>query len=83
MRVVQAQPLRMGQDRRAARRIGSQAGCFTRDPPGRRQAQEANLGRIDQAGIEEAEAGGTVAVGDATIDGRQIVSVDVLGRNGV
>src|SRR5436309_5474492 len=33
--------------------------------------------------IEEAEAGGTVAVGDATIDGRQIVSVDVLGRNGV
>jgi hypothetical protein len=31
--------------------------------------------------IEEAEAGGTVAVGDATIDGRQIVSVDVLGRN--
>ena len=33
--------------------------------------------------IDEAEAGGTVAVGDATIDGRQIVSVDVLGRNGV
>ena len=33
--------------------------------------------------IEEAEAGGTVAVGDATIDGRQIVSVDVLGRNNV
>jgi Type II secretion system (T2SS), protein E, N-terminal domain len=33
--------------------------------------------------IGEAEAGGTVAVGDATIDGRQIVSVDVLGRNGV
>ena len=33
--------------------------------------------------IEEAEAGGTVAVGDATIDGRQIVSVDVLGRNSV
>jgi hypothetical protein len=32
--------------------------------------------------IKEAEAGGTVAVGDATIDGRQIVSVDVLGRNG-
>ena len=32
--------------------------------------------------IDEAEAGGTVAVGDATIDGRQIVSVDVLGRNG-
>src|SRR5689334_7458043 len=31
--------------------------------------------------IDEAEAGGTVAVGDATIDGRQIVSVDVLGRN--
>jgi hypothetical protein len=27
---------------------------------------------------EEAEAGGTVAVGDATIDGRQIVSIDVL-----
>jgi Type II secretion system (T2SS), protein E, N-terminal domain len=32
--------------------------------------------------IDEAEAGSTVAVGDATIDGRQIVSVDVLGRNG-
>jgi Type II secretion system (T2SS), protein E, N-terminal domain len=32
--------------------------------------------------IDEAEAGGTVAVGDATIDGRQVVSVDVLGRNG-
>jgi MshEN domain len=32
--------------------------------------------------IDEADAGGTVAVGDATIDGRQVVSVDVLGRNG-
>src|SRR5439155_11297157 len=32
--------------------------------------------------IGEAEAGGTVAIGDATIDGRQIVSVDVLGRSG-
>jgi type II secretion system (T2SS) protein E len=31
--------------------------------------------------IDEAEAGGTVAVGEATIDGRQVVSVDVLGRN--
>jgi hypothetical protein len=31
--------------------------------------------------IDEAEAGGTVAVGDATIDGRQVVSVDVLGLN--
>jgi hypothetical protein len=31
--------------------------------------------------IDEVEAGGTVAVGDATIDGRQVVSVDVLGRN--
>ena len=31
--------------------------------------------------IDEAEAGGTVAVGDATIDGRQVVSVDVLGRH--
>jgi type II secretion system (T2SS) protein E len=31
--------------------------------------------------IDEAEAGGTVAVGDATIDGRQVASVDVLGRN--
>jgi hypothetical protein len=29
---------------------------------------------------EEAEAGGTVAVGDATIDGRQIASVDVFRR---
>ena len=32
--------------------------------------------------IDEAEAGGTVAVGDATIDGRQVMSVDVLGLNG-
>jgi hypothetical protein len=31
--------------------------------------------------IDEAEAGGTVAIGDATIDGRQVVSVDVLGRS--
>jgi len=31
--------------------------------------------------IAEAEAGGTVGIGDATIDGRQVVSVDVLGRN--
>jgi hypothetical protein len=31
--------------------------------------------------IDEAEAGGSIAVGDATIDGRQVVSVDVLGRN--
>ena len=31
--------------------------------------------------IGEAEAGGSVAIGDATIDGRQVVSVDVLGRN--
>jgi hypothetical protein len=32
--------------------------------------------------IDEAEAGGSVAVGDATIDGRRVVSVDVLGRSG-
>ena len=32
--------------------------------------------------IDESEAGGMVAIGDATIDGRQVVSVDVLGRNG-
>lgn len=31
--------------------------------------------------IDEAEAGGRVTIGDATIDGRQVVSVDVLGRN--
>ena len=31
--------------------------------------------------IDEAEAGGSVAIGDATIDGRQVVSVDVRGRN--
>jgi hypothetical protein len=30
---------------------------------------------------EEAQAGGTVAVGDATIDGRQIVSIDVIRRS--
>jgi hypothetical protein len=38
--------------------------------------------RIGMLVIDEAEAGGTVAIGDATIDGRQVVSVDVLGRNG-
>jgi hypothetical protein len=32
--------------------------------------------------IDEAEAGGSVTVGDDTIDGREVVSVDVLGRNG-
>jgi Type II secretion system (T2SS), protein E, N-terminal domain len=31
--------------------------------------------------IEEAEAGGTIAVGDATVDGRHVVAVDVLRRN--
>jgi hypothetical protein len=31
--------------------------------------------------IDEAEAGETVTVGDATIDGREVVSVDVLGRS--
>lgn len=31
--------------------------------------------------IGEAEAGGSVAIGDATIDGRLIVAVDVLGRS--
>lgn len=31
--------------------------------------------------IDQAEAGTSIAVGDTTIDGRQIVSVDVLGRN--
>jgi Type II secretion system (T2SS), protein E, N-terminal domain len=30
---------------------------------------------------EEAEAGGTVAVGDATIDGRQVASIDILRRD--
>jgi Type II secretion system (T2SS), protein E, N-terminal domain len=30
---------------------------------------------------EEAEAGGTVAIGDATIDGRQVVAIDVLRRD--
>jgi hypothetical protein len=29
---------------------------------------------------EEAEAGGTVAIGDATIDGRQVASIDILRR---
>jgi hypothetical protein len=32
--------------------------------------------------IDEAEAGGSIAIGNATIDGRQVMSVDVLGRNG-
>jgi hypothetical protein len=31
--------------------------------------------------IDEAEAGGTVTIGDVTIDGREVVSVDVLGRS--
>lgn len=31
--------------------------------------------------IAEAEAGGSIAIGDAAIDGRQVVAVDVLGRN--
>src|SRR6266498_2204420 len=31
--------------------------------------------------IDEAEAGGSVAIGDATIDGRRVASVDVLGRS--
>ena len=30
---------------------------------------------------EEAEAGGTVAVGDATIDGRHVTSIDILRRD--
>jgi Type II secretion system (T2SS), protein E, N-terminal domain len=38
--------------------------------------------KIGMRVIDEAEAGGTVAIGDATIDGRQVVSVDVLGRSG-
>src|SRR2546421_5775073 len=32
--------------------------------------------------IDEAEAGGSVTIGDDAIDGREVVSVDVLGRNG-
>jgi hypothetical protein len=31
--------------------------------------------------IDEAEAGGMIAIGDATIDGRQVTSVDVLTRS--
>lgn len=31
--------------------------------------------------FEEAQAGGTVAVGDAAIDGRQIASIDILNRD--
>jgi hypothetical protein len=31
---------------------------------------------------QEAQAGGTVAVGDATIDGRQVVGIDILRRDG-
>lgn len=40
-----------------------------------------NAKAIGMRVIDEAEAGGSVAIGDATIDGRQVVSVDVLGRN--
>ena len=32
--------------------------------------------------IDEAEAGGSVTIGDDAVDGREVVSVDVLGRNG-
>ena len=46
-------------------------------------AEAQDLESAKAAGMrvyEEAEAGGTVAVGDATIDGRQVVSIDVLRR---
>jgi hypothetical protein len=49
-------------------------------------AEESEFERAKEIGIrviDEAEAGGSIAIGDATIDGRQVVSVDVLGRNGV
>jgi Type II secretion system (T2SS), protein E, N-terminal domain len=36
---------------------------------------------IGMSVIELAEAGGSIAIGDATIDGRQVAAVDVLGRN--
>jgi Type II secretion system (T2SS), protein E, N-terminal domain len=39
-----------------------------------------NAKEIGMRVYDEAEAGGTVAVGDATIDGRQIVSIDVMRR---
>jgi hypothetical protein len=41
----------------------------------------ATLLVAEASDFEEAKSIGTVAVGDATIDGRQVVSVDVLGRN--
>jgi hypothetical protein len=37
---------------------------------------------IGMRAIDQAEAGVPVTVGDSTIDGSQVVSVDVLGRNG-
>jgi hypothetical protein len=46
-------------------------------------AEAADLEQAKTIGMgvwEESEAGGTVAVGDATIDGRQVASVDVLVR---
>jgi len=56
-----------------------------------RLQEQADLDAAEAADVEtaktlamrvydEAEAGGTVAIGDATIDGRQIVAVDVLQR---
>jgi hypothetical protein len=42
---------------------------------------KGNANRSSDLGPLEIAAGGMVAVGDATIDGRQVVSVDVLGRN--
>jgi hypothetical protein len=47
-------------------------------------AETADVEAAKEIGMRvyaEAEAGGTVAVGDATIDGRQIVSIDVLRRD--
>ena len=52
-----------------------------RDAPGHRGDGFRVRETMGMRVIDEAEAGGTVAIGDATIDGRQVVSVDVLGRS--
>ena len=73
---------------RAAQKLGEEAveaaiAASARD--GRLVAEAADFEYAKSIGmrvIDEAEAGGSIAVGDATIDGRQVVSVDVLGRSG-
>jgi type IV pilus assembly protein PilB len=56
--------------------LDSGATFVAADAPDVETAKEIGL-RI----YEQAEAGGTVAIGDATIDGRHVASIDVLRRD--